>query len=208
VDLGSNLGFFSLYAACQGCQVLAIDGSDDFLVKFQTSIAINADRSKPGPKLDASKLTLKRHYLGDSDIGVANYTYSKKSHARVSVRRVDTILMEAMTNFDQQVPVVKIDIEASIGVALRGATETFKKHLVKTWIIELWVATVDREWVAENMVMQGYSGRILSSKCSNSKCSWLTRDTAQFRAAWDFYWKMGAKHADFLWVSEQSSPLL
>lgn len=202
VDFGANIGVFTLYAAATGCEVLAVDGQIDFLAQINKSLSMNRF---PG------KVTLRRFYLADTDVGTVDYDYASLRSQDVPVRTIDTVLGAAMGHA-RQIPVVKMDIEESVAVALQGARETFRRHLVRTWLVELW-PSVDVAWLIENVVMQGYGGYFVSCELRGGQrdpCSWRGKDASGFRAAWSTVWRPPLQRnlADAVFVSDRSMPLL
>lgn len=186
VDLGANIGFFSLYAVAAGCEVLAVDGSSEYLFLLRSSLDLNVNIESPEKRLNASKLKARQLYIGNSDTGLANYKYAGLRHTGVVRRKIDTLLAEeGLANRSWQLPMIKIDIETSINLALKGSAETLRRHLVKVWHVELW-ESVSYEWFLHNVVMQGYSGYFECCELrgeSRESCSWKAHSMTDFAKA-------------------------
>eukprot|EP00401_Gymnodinium_catenatum_P051233 CAMPEP_0117580894 /NCGR_PEP_ID=MMETSP0784-20121206/65490_1 /TAXON_ID=39447 /ORGANISM="" /LENGTH=397 /DNA_ID=CAMNT_0005381075 /DNA_START=110 /DNA_END=1301 /DNA_ORIENTATION=+ len=182
VDLGCNVGFFSLYALSSGCEVLAVDGSSDLLWLLKSSLTLNSNPWNDGvsPFFKPDRLRIRRLFLSDSDSGAVDYKYNSYE-TNVPVRSIDRLFAEEnLLKRSAQIPLVKLDIEDSVVAALRGATSMFKRHRVKLWLIEVWCNASSMKWLIHSVVLQGYSGTITAHAVDK----FAARSEEEFTAAW------------------------
>lgn len=208
VDLGSNVGFFSLYAASLGCNVLAVDGNEEMLKRLRASVSLNElGKTKAGGRgFNSDHFKVERLFLTDSSTtGRRDYTYGKSTVTNVPTKTIDQLFVQygvlredSGTNNDknqvlQQLHLVKMDIESSVSQALRGAQSALRERAAKKWLIELWDVVGLKEWISANMVKEwGYVGRLTCCASASSACSWAKGDVKGFERAWGIAWPKDA----------------
>uniref|UniRef100_A0A7S0MHW8 Methyltransferase FkbM domain-containing protein n=1 Tax=Cryptomonas curvata TaxID=233186 RepID=A0A7S0MHW8_9CRYP len=142
VDVGANIGYFSLLAASMGQRVISFEPMNRNVAKFQASIdrndfqeritlfqnAISYDSSNQ-VKLSAT------HHTNQGNGRIEIITPSKETKEGVYGQDyVDTITIDDIINED--VLLMKIDVEGFEGAVLNGAKKLLCWHVVKFITIE------------------------------------------------------------------------
>jgi FkbM family methyltransferase len=127
VDVGANVGFFSLLQASKGATVLAIEPNPETAARLQASAGENgnpvrvfvcaAGRERAEGWLDITGTTTTATLIADPRAASSRREY------KVDVRTLDEILEPTSGNID----LLKIDVEGSEHEVLLGATATLQR---------------------------------------------------------------------------------
>ena len=134
VDVGANVGLYSLFAASKmGGQgiVVAIEASSRECDRLRRNIELNGFRNVRVIQAAASDrvgetelMVAPPEHGGHNTLGAFAYGTPVESKERVKTTRIDDIVRErALTRLD----VIKMDIEGAELAALRGAEETLRR---------------------------------------------------------------------------------
>lgn len=116
VDVGANMGFFSLYAAhCQTRRILAIEANPILIQRFQETLSLNQPlpiwtlACAVGATSDTGTLVPRHHDLGSGQIAPLSTEASPSDHpAHIPIRPLKDLVVEA--GF-KQITLMKLDIE-------------------------------------------------------------------------------------------------
>jgi FkbM family methyltransferase len=151
IDVGANVGTYSLWAASRGASVVAVEPDPDALRWLGANVALN-------PRVDIS---IVRAALADRG-GTTELTVGLDTENRLGRGRT-----VAATTLDEIVdgrPAagVKIDVEGFEEIVLDGAAETLERGLVRVFQLE-WNSASERtlgrsrQPVAERLLEAGYA---------------------------------------------------
>ncbi len=138
-DLGSNIGFFSLYLAQNCKQVLSVDANPamvDLLKKtqdlndFKNMIILNNAVS------DVSHRTVE-FYVSEKDLGRSSMLRYDDIKEVKKITASTIIVDDIVENYKIYPFGIKIDIEGVELDALRGSSQLFKEHPPKVLVMEL-----------------------------------------------------------------------
>lgn len=132
VDVGSNVGHFSLLAASQGAKVIAIEPIPDTFSRLQKNIDLN----------NFSELVRCENIGVGNTIGELKFTSSKDVMNSVAVTSDTHCISVPVTTLevllkDKSPKMIKIDVEGYEYFVLEGATEVLQNTSLKYLLIEL-----------------------------------------------------------------------
>jgi FkbM family methyltransferase len=121
LDIGANIGIFTLLAAKRGAQVFAIECDPRTVAVLRKHIAINGftDKVTTFELAAVESPKLLRLYQNESNRG-GNSLYGSGTAVWVPGKTVDSLNLPP-------IDICKIDVEGAEATALRGMTETIKR---------------------------------------------------------------------------------
>mmetsp|Transcript_20167 Transcript_20167/g.56794 ORF Transcript_20167/g.56794 Transcript_20167/m.56794 type:complete len:337 (-) Transcript_20167:64-1074(-) len=141
VDVGANIGWFSLYMAALGRQVVSFEPNPANLKKLQQSVAVNrfSHRIHLVPYGAGPAASLLHFRNVRSNMGMGHLITDKKSKVagdvmEVHVKRVDDVLKDVPEPWRRRVCIVKIDVEGFEAGALQGILGTLRRHKPVVWV--------------------------------------------------------------------------
>jgi len=146
VDVGTNIGVVTLYAAARGFRVIGFEASSDNFEKARMSIWSNgftnsvtiyprAVYSSTGIKLNLTMNFSKEKNLTNSGIGtLASLPPKLKNNPNSKTSTVETITLDDAIHED--IFFLKVDIEGCECHAWKGAQQLFKRYQVKYIMLE------------------------------------------------------------------------
>jgi FkbM family methyltransferase len=166
VDVGANVGFYSLRAAAHGQRVIAIEAHPQTYTALEKNLSFNNFRY---PVISINKAVSERadvielyeHYdfkgaifAGHSSIIQRFEQMDNNNIAKVTADALDNIL----SPYHGSISVLKMDIEGAEIMALKGATETLKR----TGRIVIEVHKLEYiELIKEILINNGFSSHVL-----------------------------------------------
>lgn len=163
VDIGANIGFFTLLAASKGCRVYAFEPHGKNVWLMQKSLAANSLSAEifPMALADAARLYLYAPTRGNGQL--SPLTDDAPTDEQIVLRT--TTLDDALS--DVLPKVIKIDVEGAEGLVLKGAQRIL--DLKPIVVSEFSAATlpnvsgVSPEEYLDQFVRRGYSLAVLHS---------------------------------------------
>lgn len=140
VDVGANIGWFSLYVAALGRHVIAFEPDTRNVRKLHQSIQANAFTNILVQPYGAGASDATLYFasrLTNMGMGAFIETHDKQNStelARLPIRRVDGVLNVAKAPWNQRVALVKIDVEGFEAHALQGFLGIIAKDLPLVYI--------------------------------------------------------------------------
>jgi FkbM family methyltransferase len=158
VDVGANFGQYALKLAanCRSC--IVIEPQPD-LAWLGQALPPNCRFRAAAAGADRGQALLKTPYRnGEKAYGLAtlgdNYDAEKRDEQPVPVMPLDDILLELCP--DEQVGLIKIDVEGTEASVLSGAAATLARWMPNVQV-EIWPENVDR--LTQLFVAAGYRGQ-------------------------------------------------
>jgi len=160
LDIGANLGYYGLYAAYKGCQVLFFDPQPLCARRIQMSIIKNGFQNKaaviPRPVSDSHDLVLNVTWETGCD-GRYPMTQLETFHNFGEYKGswgVEAVLPEELLPPDYSVKIMKIDTEGAELWVLRSIQELVKQGKIENIVVEMtpqfWPSRgVEKEVIAE-----------------------------------------------------------
>jgi FkbM family methyltransferase len=144
VDVGANIGFYSLLMASQGLPVIACEPASANALRLRSGVSINGFgdsvtivEAAIGSDEDEHDLKLA---LGSGGHSLSPTTQPIHGSERVAGTRLDAIVAQ----HDLGCSVVKIDVEGYENEVLAGATEWMRSRMAPVIIVEAWPDTPSR----------------------------------------------------------------
>jgi FkbM family methyltransferase len=167
LDVGSNLGWFSLFASAMGCQVHAFEMQPMVRDLFRLSYTINPQKNgkinivHAAIGKESGKEVHVKYFLGTSDLGSAGLSdqLSKefKDKTVIAEKMITTSLDDYIDkNGIGKIGYVKMDVEGYEWEALEGFTRTLKRKDIHDIVIEVRKYNFDR--VIDLFSSLGYTG--------------------------------------------------
>lgn len=206
IDVGSNVGVFSLVAARRVCafgRVFAYDANPAVLEHLNRSLVMNWMHDRcitlhraVGATPGTVTLQFSEKRLGDGNIGLKGESTFHKSISRIGELReveVELVRLDDEFPFDQEIKILKIDVEGFEHQVLNGAERLLKNRCVKFVLMELLEEVAGRQhsrnlemvnWVLEQGYVLGTiqrTGTFLKSK-QNKADRKLSRNIVLLRA--------------------------
>jgi FkbM family methyltransferase len=152
VDVGANVGSYSIWATELGAEVIALEPADDTFALLEENVALNGYpiktiRAAAGAAQGIARFTSGRDCVNRLDPDGA---------AEIAVLTIDSIVGK------RTVAGMKVDVEGFEIDVLRGCEEALSEHRVRLMQLE-WNATsmqavgTDRQPVADLLAKHGYS---------------------------------------------------
>lgn len=144
IDAGTNIGIVSLYAAALGCQVDSFEMQNRTRELFMRSVQINGFDSKI--KLHAGAI----HYKSGMHVDISLESEYKDNIGGVTMMlseplpgpahddhyQADTVVIHDSVNYDDDITVMKIDVEGAEELVLRSSTNLWKAGHIRHLIME------------------------------------------------------------------------
>jgi FkbM family methyltransferase len=155
VDVGANVGAFSLWAAEHGARVLALEPATDTFARLMENVELN------DYPIDARRLAVAaRPGTARLTVGLDDVNHLLVSSDAVVAEEVEVTTLDALIG-GERVAGVKIDVEGAERLVLEGATEALGDRRIGLLQLEwnsssLDLLGEDREPVAELLRSTGY----------------------------------------------------
>lgn len=163
VDIGANVGYFSLLASQLGSKVISFEPNPKCLAQLKINIELNNRKNiDVRPVGLADKPGIAEFHVNDaSNIGGGSLRDSLGEKFSVQLDTLDAQLL------DQPVRLIKIDIEGAEVLALKGASATLSRSDAPDVICEvseniLRHLNSSKEELFKLMLSYGYKNRIIS----------------------------------------------
>ena len=152
LDVGANLGYYSLFAAALGCRVIAWEPVPRFRAFLEASAALNnlshriSVRSTVAADAAQSSVTMRvpRHNWDISSVGGLNLIpsqrlrYSSAESFEASAEAIDGVVLT------EQACAMKVDTEGFEPAVMRGAARLLRRHPPHTILLEYTPGSVER----------------------------------------------------------------
>jgi len=167
VDAGSNLGYFATYSAVMGCRVVAFEPQPRLIPIISTSARVNGvdHRFKLHNNIisDNPKDRLKIRYVRGSCWGCSVVSAASPEEENTK----DTFIIESTRiddKVDDDVWLMKVDVEGYEVLAIESAEKVFSKHSVQhilvEWSPKRWPHSLERGTrLLESLYDKGYKIR-------------------------------------------------
>jgi FkbM family methyltransferase len=172
LDIGANIGIYSLYAAKNVSKVWAIEPESLNFAMLNLNIFDNDLSSKitalPLSLHENTKIDLLS--INNLDWGEALNSFNNtkdqfgKNFIPSFYQGSYSIKLDDLINFIGRVDHVKVDVDGNEDVILAGALKTLKEKKIKSLLIELDENLKNYETILENIIKDGY---ILKSKTAS-----------------------------------------
>ncbi len=131
LDAGANLGYFCLFAASYGCRVVCVEPQQHVRSLLELSVAINgfSERVKVSPNFLAEKIG-EGAFMSEGYASGLNAVTSSPTGKPVSSTTIDELVQEDLL-------LLKMDLEGYERHALVGAEKLFRTHGVENLIVEI-----------------------------------------------------------------------
>lgn len=139
VDVGANIGIYSMCAAARGAKVVAFEPVAAARNAFEANVALNGYGERV-QVLDCALSDENTSLRITSNLESSNHLVrngESGSGEIVSVRRLDDLVAERRDVFPERISVVKVDAEGFDANVLRGAGRTLAEHRPAV-VVEIW----------------------------------------------------------------------
>ena len=140
LDVGSNIGFFTLAMLAMGCRVKAFEMQGDLTSMIETSACVNKFSQRleviTGAVSDEKRM-LRRIDARHGNLGGVGILSSDTSSATSAVEVESRTLDELVGNIYEPILIMKMDLEGHEPQALKGATSLLEKRQIQNIILEV-----------------------------------------------------------------------
>lgn len=172
LDIGANVGIYSLYAAKRGIKVWAIEPESLNFAMLNLNIFDNELSSKvtalPLSLHKESKIDKLNVYNLDWGEALNSFNNTKNQFGKNFYPSFNqgsySIKLDELIDIIEKVDHIKIDVDGNEGIILTGAIKTLKQKKIKSILIELDETLSDYEFILKNLSSYGY---ILKSKVAS-----------------------------------------
>lgn len=146
LDVGANIGIYSLYGAAKGLKVISIEPESRNFSLLNRNITINFfnDFIKPFPIALNDKFLISYLHLSNENYGGALHSFDRKRDhfgEKMDPKRSQGIIGMTMDNFldeiNEEINHIKIDVDGNEDLVLMGSSKTLRKNSTKSILIEL-----------------------------------------------------------------------
>ena len=146
LDVGANIGIYSLFALFKGHEVIAIEPESHNFCLLNRNIMINnfSDRAISYPIALNNKLTISKLNLASFEYGSALHTFDRTINQYgnqfnpITTQGVIGVTMDALiSSLKKEVNHIKIDVDGNEFLVLKGGEKTFRSNSLKSVLIEL-----------------------------------------------------------------------
>jgi len=157
VDVGANLGLYTVWACRRARRVISVEPNPAALANLKVNIALNecsnvtvvpkalSDR-RGYAKLKIPK-AIERGLIPSPQSSIV-WDFEEAFEVKVEMDTLDNVLEEVGVD---SVDILKIDVEGAEGLVVRGAEKTLRK--AKAVLIEIWRENM---WVVRHLKNSGY----------------------------------------------------
>lgn len=146
LDVGANIGMYSLFALFKGHEVIAIEPEAHNFCLLNRNIMINnfSDRAISYPVALNSKLTISKLNLASFEYGSALHSFDRKINQYgvqfnpfTKQGVIGLTMDELIASLKKKVNHIKIDVDGNEFLVLKGGKKTLKSPSLQSVLIEL-----------------------------------------------------------------------
>ena len=146
LDVGANIGLFTLFALIKGHEVIAIEPEAHNFCLLNRNIMINnfSERAISYPVALNDKLTISKLNLASFEYGSALHTFNRTINQYgdqfnpITGQGVIGVTMdELISSLKKEVNHIKIDVDGNEFLVLKGGEKTFRSVALRSVLIEL-----------------------------------------------------------------------
>tara|TARA_S200000501_G_C20828854_1_gene746222 strand:- start:717 stop:1574 length:858 start_codon:yes stop_codon:yes gene_type:complete len=146
LDVGANIGIYTLFALFKGHEVIAIEPEAHNFCLLNRNIMINnfSDRAISYPVALNDNLTISKLNLASFEYGSALHSfdrainqYGDKFNPITSQGVIGVTMDELISSLKKEVNHIKIDVDGNEFLVLKGGEKTFRRDSLQSVLIEL-----------------------------------------------------------------------
>jgi FkbM family methyltransferase len=152
MDVGANLGFFTMSLLAMGCEVTSFEMQEDMVDRLTFSACSNGWSNRLTVRVGAvsDKRSTLRRVIGAGNLGGVGIV--EKGGIAVHSFRIDDVM-----DLEKEIIVMKMDIEGYENKALLGMSKMFERRLVKNVVLEFTPSHIMGVTAATKMLETLYS---------------------------------------------------
>ena len=146
LDVGANIGIYTLFALFKGHQVIAIEPEAHNFCLLNRNIMINnfSDKAISFPVALNDKLAISKLNLASFEYGSALHSFDRKINQYgdqfnpiTSQGVIGVTMDELISSLKKEVNHIKIDVDGNEFLVLKGGEKTFRRDSLQSILIEL-----------------------------------------------------------------------
>jgi len=179
LDVGVNLGYFSMYALALGCRVAGVEANTELIPYIASSLALNgvpqhqyclynaaASDSSGGSVSLQTNTDWALTQVYDDGSGIRRHASQRDQEANNGPRLIPKLSIDDIIGRTAQPLLVKMDIEGAEGLAVSGLAATLARKAARHFIIEIKVT--NRQRVVAAFVEAGYTCYVYVEQYGNA----------------------------------------
>ena len=166
IDVGANIGLYSLYAASMGHSVMAFEPQSHNYSLLNSNIVLNnfQDKIIAYPVCIHSESTLSVLHLSDVDFGSAHNSFHRRldqygnplGHT-IPQGSISVSLNSLLSDCKSPFIFLKIDVDGNEDFVIQGAAELFASNSLRGILIELDLNRADYEFIVRTITDYGFA---------------------------------------------------
>ena len=165
IDVGANIGLYSLYAASKGHSVLAFEPQSHNYSLLNSNIVLNnfQDKIIAYPVCIHSESKLSILHLSDADFGSAHNSFQRRQDQygnplgqTIPQGSISISLNSLLDNYASRDIFLKIDVDGNEDFVIQGAVELLSSNSLKGILVELDLHRSDYKLILDSILDSGF----------------------------------------------------